>query len=81
MFDLFNKRSVDQVLADFKTSDERSPFRCTLCSQMQPAGSTLAWVADSAGYFRGRETYESLVNGGKTSHLSGACISCLRKAP
>ena len=71
--------SEDDVRRDFECQTFSVPFRCTLCNLMQPNKSTVVWVSDSAFYFKGEETYQSLVNGGKTDRRSGACIDCVRR--
>jgi hypothetical protein len=69
-----------QVRADFDIGEDRSgPWRCTLCDQMQPGTAPRVWVASSANFYEGRESYQSLVNGGKSGHRSGACMDCVRR--
>lgn len=69
-----------QVRTDFRVKEDRTgPWRCCLCDLMQPNGAPMVMVSSSARYFTRQETYQSLVNGGKGSHRSGACMNCVRK--
>lgn len=78
-YEIGEKRVEPALCKGLKARRSNSSYRCSSCSQMQPAGALMVWVPDSVQ--RGDPAWsvtDACERNALNGHSSGWCVRCAR---